>query len=69
MIGMVNACECRWTREQAKVLLAFLLAEKARHERDIHEIEHCIERIRIHYNLREEEIEDAEYFSRLFAQY
>jgi len=66
---MVNACECRWTREQAKVLLAFLLAEKAGHEKDIHEIEHCIERIRIHYNLREEEIEDAEYFSRLFAQY
>ena len=66
---MVRACECRWTREQAKVLLAFLLAEKARHERDIHKIERCIERIRIHYNLREEEIEDAKYFSRLFAQY
>jgi len=66
---MVNACECRWTKEQAKVLLAFLLAEKARHEKAIHEIEHCIERIRIHYNLREEEIENAKYFSRLFAQY
>ncbi|RLG09029.1 MAG: hypothetical protein DRN64_04430 [Thaumarchaeota archaeon] len=66
---MVRACECRWTREQAKGPLAFLLAEKARHEKDIHEIEHCIERIRIHYNLREEEIEDAKYFSRLFAQY
>jgi len=66
---MVRACECRWTREQVKVLLAFLFAEKARHEKDIHEIEHCIERIRIHYNLSQREIEDAKYFSRLFAQY
>jgi len=66
---MVNACECRWTREQAKALLAFLFAEKARHLNDLHHIEHCIERIRIHYNLTEEEMRDAEYFSKLFAQF
>jgi len=66
---MVNACECIWTKEQAKTLLAFLFAEKARHERDIHHIEHCIERIRIHYNMSRKDMEDAEYFSRLFAQF
>ena len=66
---MVNACDCRWTKREAKVLVAFLLAEKTRHLKDIHHIEHCVERIRIHYNMSEKDMEEAEYFSRLFAQF
>jgi len=66
---MVNACECRWTKREAKVLLAFLFAERARHLKDIHHIEHCIERIRIYYNMSKKDMEEAEYFSRLFAQF
>jgi len=66
---MVNACECRWTKEQAKTLLAFLFAEKKRHEKDIHYIELAIERLRIHYNMSDKEMEDAEYFSHLFLEF
>jgi len=66
---MVNACECRWTKKEAKALIAFLLAEKARHEKDIHHIQHCVERLRIHYRISDEEMEDIKHFSRLFAQF
>ena len=53
---MVNAVECRWSEEQAKGLLTFLIAEKKRHERDIHNIERSIQRIKREFSLTDADI-------------
>ena len=66
---MVNACECLWTKEQAKTLITFLLAEKRRHERDVRNIENSIERLRKRYNLTQQDIDECERMAWLFVEF
>jgi len=66
---MVNACDCFWTKEQAKVLITFLFAEMRRHQRDIQHIEQSIKRLRQRYNFTEEEIAECDDFAHLFLHF
>ena len=66
---MVNACECLWTKEQAKALITFLLSEKRRHERDVWNIENSIERLRKRYNLTQQDIDECERMAWLFVEF
>ncbi len=63
---MVNAVECRWSKEQAKGLLTFLIAEKKRHESDIHNIEKSIQRIKREFGFTDADIAKCEELARLF---
>ena len=66
---MVDATTCRWSREGVKALIAFLIAEKKRHEHDIQRIERSIERLRREYNLTEEDMLNCEEFAWLFIEF
>jgi len=66
---VVNACECLWTKEQAKALITFLLSEKRRHERDVWNIENSIERLRKRYNLTQQDIDECERMAWLFVEF
>ena len=66
---MVDASTCRWSEEQVKALITFLIAEKKRHERDIQRIERSIERLRKQYNLTKEEMDECERFAWLFIEF
>ena len=66
---MVNAVECRWSKEQVKALITFLLAEKRRHERDVWNIENSIERLRKRYNLTQQDIDECERMAWLFVEF
>ncbi|RLI18211.1 hypothetical protein DRO54_10415 [Candidatus Bathyarchaeota archaeon] len=66
---MVNACDCLWSKEQAKALITFLIAEKKRHERDVRNIENSIERIRKKYNLTKQDISECEVLAWLFVEF
>ena len=66
---MVNAVECRWSKEQAKALITFLLAEKYRHERDVRIIKRNIQRLRKEYEISEEEYKECEERALLFVYF
>ena len=66
---MVNAVECRWSEEQAKALITFLIAEKKRHERDIHHIERSIERIKREYGFTDADIAKCEELAWLYVEW
>jgi len=66
---MVNAVECRWSEEQAKALLTFLIAEKKRHERDIHNIERSIQRIKREFSLTDADIAKCEELAWLYVEF
>jgi len=66
---MVNAVECRWSEEQAKALLTFLIAEKKRHERDIHNIERSIQRIKRDFSLTDADIAKCEELAWLYIEF
>ena len=66
---MVDACECRWSEEQAKGLLTFLIAEKKRHERDIHKIEQSIQRIKREFSLTDADIAKCEELAWLYIEF
>jgi len=66
---MVNAVECLWSEEQARALIIFLLAEKKRHERDIHNIERSIERIKREFSLTEADIAKCEELAWLYVNF
>ena len=66
---MVNAVECRWSEEQAKSLLTFLIAEKKRHERDIHNIERSIQRIKREFGLTDADIAKCEELAWLYVEF
>jgi len=69
MEEMVNACECRWSKKEVKALIAFLLAEKRRHQRDIRNIEMSIENLKREYNLSERDIEECDDFAYYFIHF
>ena len=66
---MVNAVECRWSEEQAKALITFLIAEKKRHERDIHHIERSIERIKREFGFTDADIAKCEELAWLYVEW
>jgi len=66
---MVNAVECRWSEEEAKALLTFLIAEKKRHERDIHNIDRSIQRIKREFSLTDADIAKCEELAWLFVEF
>jgi len=66
---MVNAVECRWSEEQARALITFLIAEKKRHERDIHNINRSIERIKREFNFTEADIAKCEELAWLYVNF
>jgi len=66
---VVNAVECLWNKEQAKVLITFLFAEMRRHQGDIQHIEQSIRRLRQRYNLTEKEIAECDDFAHLFLYF
>jgi len=66
---MVNATECLWSEEQAKALIIFLLAEKKRHERDIHNINRSIERIKQEFGFTEADIAKCEELAWLYVNF
>jgi len=66
MIKMVDPATCRWSEEQVKALITFLIAEKRRLERDIHRIEQTIQRLKRQYNLTDADIYSCEEFAWLF---
>jgi len=66
---MVNAAECRWTKEQAKALIAFLIAEKRRHLRDISLIEQNIKKLREEHKLTDEEMRECGEKALLFVYF
>ncbi|MCD6137221.1 MAG: hypothetical protein J7J91_01340 [Deltaproteobacteria bacterium] len=66
---MVNACECRWSKKEAKALITFLIAEKHRHERDVRIIKRNIQRLRKEYNISEEEYKECEEKATLFIYF
>jgi len=66
---MVNAVECRWSEEQAKALITFLIAEKKRHERDIHNIEQSIQRIKREFSLTDADIAKCEELAWLYVEF
>jgi len=66
---MVNAVECRWSEEQARALITFLIAEKKRHERDIHNIERSIERIKREFSLTDADIAKCEELAWLYVNF
>ncbi len=63
---MVDACECVWTKEQAKSLLVFLIAERERYKKDLHSIEEKIKQLREDYNINDNEYKKCEEEARLF---
>jgi len=63
---MVDACECVWTKEQAKSLLVFLIAERERHKNDLHGIEEKIKQLREDYNINDNEYKKCEEEAKLF---
>jgi len=66
---MVNAVECVWTKEQVKALITFLLAEKRRHQKDIHNIDRSIDNLKRKYNLTERDIEECDDFAYYFIHF
>jgi len=66
---MVNAVECRWSEEQAKALITFLIAEKKRHERDIHHIKRSIERIKREFGFTDADIAKCEELAWLYVEW
>jgi len=66
---MVNAVECRWSEEQAKGLLTFLIAEKKRHERDIHNIEKSIQRIKREFGFTDADMAKCEELAWLYVEF
>jgi len=66
---MVNACECVWTKEQAKALITFLCAEKRRHQKDIRNIEQSIENLKRKFNLTDRDIEECDDFAFNFIHF
>jgi len=63
---MVNPATCRWSEEQVKALITFLIAEKKRHEREVHRIEQTIQRLKRQYNLTDADMYSCEEFAWLF---
>ena len=66
---MVDASTCRWSEEQVKSLITFLIAEKKRHERDIQRIERTIQRLKREYNLTDADMYSCEEFAWLFVEF
>jgi len=66
---MVNACDCVWTKEQAKALITFLMAERRRHLRDVENITKSIFRLQRQYHLTKKEMEECEVRSILFIHF
>ncbi|RLF14587.1 MAG: hypothetical protein DRN06_06900 [Thermoprotei archaeon] len=66
---VVDASTCRWSEEQVKALITFLIAEKKRHERDIQRIERTIQRLKREYNLTDADIYSCEEFAWLFVEF
>jgi len=66
---MVNAMECRWSEEQARALIIFLLAERKRHERDIQNINRSIERIKREFGFTEADIAKCEELAWLYVNF
>jgi len=68
-VKMVDATTCRWSKEGVKALIAFLIAEKKRHEHDIQKIERSIERLRREHNLTKKDMDECERFAWLFIEF
>jgi len=66
---MVNAVECRWSKEQAEALIIFLLAERERHRKDIEGIEKAVERLKKRYGMSDKEIRRCEGMARVFINF
>ena len=66
---MVNAVECVWSKEQAKVLITFLIAERRRHLRDVDNITRSIFRLQRQYRLTKKEMEECEVRAILFINF
>jgi len=66
---MVNAVECLWSREQAKALITFLLAERERHRKDIEGIDKSVERLKKSYGMSDKEIRRCEEMARIFINF
>ena len=66
MIKMVDPTTCRWSEEQVKALITFLIAEKKRHEREVHRIEQTIRRLKRQYNLTDADMYSCEELAWLF---
>jgi len=66
---MVDATECVWTKEQAKSLLVFLIAERERHKKDVADIEEKIKQLREDYNINEDEYKKCEEEARVFYHF
>jgi len=66
---MVNAVECRWNEEQAKALITFLIAEKKRHEKDLHYIEQSINRIKRAWKFTDADIAKCEELAWLYVEW
>ncbi|RLE71630.1 MAG: hypothetical protein DRJ45_03335 [Thermoprotei archaeon] len=63
---MVDATDCIWTKEQAKSLLVFLIAERERHKKDFTSIEEKIKQLREEHNISDDEYKKCEEEARLF---
>jgi len=66
---MVNAVECWWSKEQAKALITFLLAERERHRKDIDGIDKAINRLKERYGISDKEIRGCEEMARIFINF
>jgi len=66
---MVNAVECLWSKEQAKALITFLLAERMRHQKDIEEIDKAVERLKNSNGMSDKEIRRCEEMARIFINF
>ena len=53
---MVDPATCRWSEEQAKGLITFLIAEKKQLEQKLQKIERTIQRLKREYNLTDADI-------------
>jgi len=66
---MVDPATCRWSEEQAKGLITFLIAEKKQLEQKLQKIERTIQRLKREYNLADADIYSCEEFAWLFVEF
>jgi len=66
---VVDPATCRWSEEQAKGLITFLIAEKKQLEQKLQKIERTIQRLKREYNLTDADIYSCEEFAWLFVEF
>jgi len=66
---VVDPATCRWSEEQAKGLITFLIAEKKQLEQKLQKIERTIQRLKREYNLTDTDIYSCEEFAWLFVEF